>query len=156
MLDRDVDEQLANLYPELYRELTSGAALSYKSFFIWVLVSIYQGTVIQSLSQLLTSRDGPRMVSVSFTTLILNELIMVAVEITTWHWIMAVSILATAGVYVAFVPFLPGYFDLEFMGTWGFVARVAGVTALSIGPVWVGKVIRRWVRPPSYRKVRGV
>ena len=156
VLDRDVDEQLANLYPELYRELTSGAALSYKSFFIWVLVSIYQGTVIQSCSQLLTSRDGPRMVSVSFTTLILNELIMVAVEITTWHWIMAVSILATAGVYVAFVPFLPGYFDLEFMATWGFVARVAGVAALSIGPVWVGKVIRRWVKPPSYRKVRGV
>ena len=156
VLDKDVDERLANTYPELYQELTSGAALSYKSFFIWVAVSVYQGSIIQLLSQLLTARDGDKMVAVSFTTLILNELIMVAFEITTWHWLNAAALLATAGVYVAFVPFLPGYFDLAFMGSWGFVWRVAGVSAVSLAPVYGVKVLRRWWRPPSYRKVRGV
>ena len=29
-------------YPELYKELTKGRSLSYKTFFIWVLISIYQ------------------------------------------------------------------------------------------------------------------
>lgn len=43
VLDRDVDENLALLYPELYKELTLGKTLSYKTFFVWVLVSIYQG-----------------------------------------------------------------------------------------------------------------
>lgn len=43
VLDRDVDERLANLYPELYKELTEGRSLSYRTFFVWVLVSIYQG-----------------------------------------------------------------------------------------------------------------
>ena len=44
VLDRDVDENLALLYPELYKELTLGKTLSYKTFLVWVLVSIYQGT----------------------------------------------------------------------------------------------------------------
>lgn len=44
VLDKDVDEHLANLYPELYKELTEGKSLSYRTFFVWVLVSIYQGT----------------------------------------------------------------------------------------------------------------
>lgn len=156
VLDKDVDENLANLYPELYRELTEARSLSYKTFFIWVLVSIYQGGIIQVGSQLLVARDGPRMVSVSFTTLILNELIMVAFEIVTWHWIMAASILATAGVYVAFIPFLPGYFDLGYMASWGFAWRVAAISAASLVPPYAIKVARRTWRPPSYRKVQGV
>ncbi len=51
VLDKDVDEELANLYPELYKELTTGQSLSYRTFFIWVLVSIYQGGIIQSPSE---------------------------------------------------------------------------------------------------------
>ena len=45
VLDCDVDENLALLYPELYKELTLGKTLSYKTFGVWVLVSIYQGIV---------------------------------------------------------------------------------------------------------------
>ena len=156
VLDKDVDEDLANLYPELYKELTAGRSLSYKTFFIWVLVSIYQGGIIQGCSQLLVAKDGPRMVSVSFTTLILNELIMVAFEIVTWHWIMAASILATAAIYVAFIPFLPGYFDLGYMWSWAFAWRVAAISALSLVPPYAIKILRRTLKPPSYRKVQGV
>jgi phospholipid-translocating ATPase len=117
VLDKDVDENLANLYPELYHELTSGSSLSYKTFFVWVAVSIYQGSMIQGLSQILTEVDGPKMVAVSFTVLILNELCMVAFEITTWHPMMIISLVGTLLVYVASVPFLGRYFDLGFMLT---------------------------------------
>ncbi|KAI9880182.1 MAG: putative aminophospholipid-translocase [Pleopsidium flavum] len=112
VLDKDVDEELANLYPELYRELTIGQSLSYRTFFIWVLVSTYQGAFIQGLSQILVAVEGPRMVSVSFTVLVLNELIMVAFEVTTWHPVMIFSLIGTALVYFGSVPFLGGYFDL--------------------------------------------
>jgi len=118
VLDKDVDENLANLYPELYKELTTGASLSYRTFFVWVLVSIYQGGMIQGLSQLLTEVDGPRMVAVSFTVLVLNELIMVAFEITTWHPFMVMSLVGTFMIYLVSIPFLGGYFDLAFMLTW--------------------------------------
>jgi phospholipid-translocating ATPase len=117
VLDKDVDEELANLYPELYKELTTGRSLSYRTFFVWVFVSVYQGCLIQGLSQVLTEVDGPRMVAVSYTVLVLNELLMVAIEITTWHWVMVVSILATFVMFVGSIPFLGGYFDLGFLMT---------------------------------------
>lgn len=118
VLDKDVDEDLANLYPELYKELTEGRSLSYRTFFVWVFVSVYQGGMIQGLSQILTQVDGKKMVAVSYTVLVLNELIMVAIEITTWHPVMILSILGTFLVYVGSIPFLGDYFDLKFVITW--------------------------------------
>ncbi|KAE8388239.1 hypothetical protein BDV23DRAFT_159608 [Aspergillus alliaceus] len=156
VLDRDVDEHLANLYPELYKELKSGRSLSYRSFFTWVLISVYQGAVIQGLSQiLLDTISGPRLISVSFTALVINELLMVAIAITTWHPVMIFSLLGTALLYAATVPFLGEYFDLEFVITVDWVWRVVAVCAVAVIPVWAGKLIQRSWHPPSYRKVRG-
>ncbi|PTB42259.1 uncharacterized protein TrAFT101_008649 [Trichoderma asperellum] len=154
VLDKDVDEDLANLYPELYKELTSGASLSYRTFFVWVFVSVYQGGMIQGLSQILTEVDGPKMVSVSYTVLVLNELLMVAIEITTWHPIMIFSIVGTFIFYIGSLPFLGDYFDLEFLITWGFVWRVLAIGSISLIPPYAGKLIRRTMKPPSYRKVQ--
>ncbi|KAK3499348.1 uncharacterized protein B0T23DRAFT_15716 [Neurospora hispaniola] len=156
VLDKDVDEDLANLYPELYKELTSGSSLSYRTFFVWVFVSIYQGCLIQGLSQVLTGIDGPRMLAVSYTVLVLNELLMVAIEITTWHWVMVVSIVGTFLMYIVSIPFLGEYFDLKFVLTLGFLWRVAAIAAISLIPTYAAKVIRRTMKPPSYRKVQGI
>ena len=157
VLDTDVDEGLANLYPELYKELTSGASLSYRTFFVWVLVSIYQGGIIQGLSQILVgSVESDRMVSVSFTVLVINELVMVAFEVVTWHWIMIMSLLGTMVLYVGSVPFLDGYFDLGYVWTWGFVWRVTAIAAISLIPPYSVKILRRTLKPPSYRKIQGL
>ncbi|KAI8956962.1 phospholipid-translocating P-type ATPase [Daldinia sp. FL1419] len=156
VLDKDVDENLANLYPELYKELTSGRSLSYRTFFIWVFVSIYQGGMIQGLSQILTEVDGPRMVAVSYTVLILNELLMVTIEITTWHPVMIMCIVGTFLFYIGSMPFLGGYFDLDFLLSWGFLWRVLAIGAISLIPPYAGKLIRRTMKPPSYRKVQGI
>lgn len=43
VLDQDVSAEIAMTYPELYKELAKGRSLSYKTFFMWVLISIYQG-----------------------------------------------------------------------------------------------------------------
>jgi phospholipid-translocating ATPase len=137
--------------------LKSGKSLSYKTFFTWVLVSVYQGIIIQGLSQLLVNEiDGPRMLSVSFTVLILNELIMVAVSVTTWHPIMILCIVGTAAIYGASVPFLGDYFDLEYVASWGWAWRVVAVASISLVPVWGGKAVQRMWKPPNYRKVQGI
>ncbi|KAI0874152.1 phospholipid-translocating P-type ATPase [Hypoxylon argillaceum] len=156
VLDKDVNENVANLYPELYKELTSGRSLSYRTFFVWVLVSIYQGSVIQGLSQLLTEVDGKRMVAVSYTVLVLNELLMVAIEITTWHLVMILCITGTFLFFISSIPFLGGYFDLEFVSTLGFLWRVLAISSISLIPPYAGKIIRRTIKPPSYRKVQGI
>lgn len=155
VLDRDVDEDLANLYPELYKELTEGKSLSYRTFAVWLLVSIYQGGVLQGLTQTFVPPSFfQKMVSVGFTALILNELVMVALEITTWHPYMWLAELGTAVVFFGSFPLLGDYFDLEFVVSGGWVWRVLAVLAASVLPIWVGRVIRRWVRPPSYAKVQ--
>jgi len=162
VLDRDVDESLANLYPELYKELTTGKSLSYRTFFIWVFVSIYQGSIIQGLSQILVGVDpleqtvGKKMVSVSFTGLVLNELVMVAAEVTTWHPVMIFSILGTAAIYFGSIPFLGDYFDLGYVTSLAFVWRVVVIAAIALVPPYAGKILGRTLRPPSYRKVQAV
>lgn len=146
VLDKDVDENLANLYPELYKELTEGRSLSYRTFFVWVFVSIYQGGMIQGLSQILTEVDGPKMVAVSYTVLVLNELIMVAIEITTWHPVMILSILGTFLVFVGSIPFLGGYFDLGFVITWYVPVELTPSTPYA----WVANVIEGALHGASF------
>jgi phospholipid-translocating ATPase len=130
VLDRDVDENLALLYPELYKELTLGKTLSYKTFFVWVMVSIYQGNValdnsnlgcaIMILSNVLVGikqEDQTRLISVSFTALVLNELVMIALEINTWHKYMVYAEVATFVTYFISFPFLGDYFGNQ-LSTW--------------------------------------
>ncbi|KAJ1327335.1 hypothetical protein BSLG_010677 [Batrachochytrium salamandrivorans] len=82
--DKDISQDTALTYPELYKELVKGRALSYKTFFIWLLISVYQGGAIMMLAIWLFENEFVRVVSISFTALVFNELLMVALEITTW------------------------------------------------------------------------
>ena len=66
------------------------------------------------------------------------------------------AICGTAAIYAASVPFLGDYFDLAYVASWSWVWRVAAVAAVSLVPVWSGKLIGRAVRPPNYRKVQGI
>lgn len=157
--NKDVDEGLAAMYPELYHELTEGKSLSYKTFFLWVVVSLYQGCVIQLLSQAFVGINTDlftKMVAVSFTGLVLNELIMVALEIHKWAKIMISAEVVTFAIYIASVPFLGDYFDLHYVASLKFVWQVGVVLVIALLPVWLVKAISRRVRPPNYAKVQGV
>jgi len=160
VLDRDVNEVHSTLYPELYAELTTGRSLSYRTFFIWLFVSLYQGAMIQGLSQLLLQNpiveNFKRMVALSYIGLILNELSMVAISITTWHPLMVAASLLTLSLFIASLPFLDDYMDTSYLIKVGFFWRLAIILAVSLGPIYVTKVIARWVRPPTYRKVMHV
>ena len=99
-----MNEDLALLYPELYKDLVKGRSLSYKTFFEWLMISIYQGAILDSnsvntdvkygraatggaimmMSLFLFENEFLNIVAISFTALVLNELIMVALEISTW------------------------------------------------------------------------
>ncbi|KAF9049632.1 protein transporter [Hymenopellis radicata] len=146
VLDRDVNEDLALLYPELYKELTKGRALSYKTFFQWLMISLYQGAAIMIMSLVLFENEFLHIVSISFTALILNELIMVALEITTWHLYMAVSEIVTLFLYVISL-------HLSFVVTLDFGWKVAVIVAISAMPLWIIKLIRSRVAPAAYSKL---
>lgn len=48
VLDEDVSPALAMRFPELYKWLTRGREFSYKQFFLWSTISIFQGTLLLS------------------------------------------------------------------------------------------------------------
>ncbi|KAK5965888.1 hypothetical protein GCK32_005148 [Trichostrongylus colubriformis] len=91
VVDRDVTATNALTYPELYKELGKGRSLSYKTFCIWVMISLYQGAVIMYGALLVFDADFIHVVSISFSALIVTELIMVAMTVHTWHWAMLVA-----------------------------------------------------------------
>ncbi|KAH9851263.1 protein transporter [Lenzites betulinus] len=155
VLDRDVNEDLALLYPELYKELTKGRVLSYKTFFMWLMISVYQGAAIMLMSLVLFESEFLNIVSISFTALILNELIMVALEITTWHVYMVLSEIATLFIYAISMAFLPEFFDadLTFVISTRFVWKVAVIVAISASPLYIIKLIRSRVAPAASSKL---
>ncbi|RUS21176.1 hypothetical protein BC938DRAFT_475459 [Jimgerdemannia flammicorona] len=120
VLDQDVNEDIALLYPELYKDLTkvrhldlavdhyhtAPSSRGYLLASIKVLIvdfnsrthpnvhcahavinvnCIYIGGAIMILSILLFEDEFIHIVSISFTALIFNELLMVALEVNTWY-----------------------------------------------------------------------
>ncbi|SPO36810.1 probable NEO1 - P-type ATPase, a proposed aminophospholipid translocase [Pseudozyma flocculosa] len=153
VLDRDVSEDLALLYPELYKDLTKGRSLSAKTFTTWLMISVYQGGAIMILSLMLFENEFLNIVSISFTALVINELIMVALEITTWHVYMILSEVVTLFFYCISIIFLPEFFDLNFVLTHRFFWKTAVIVAVSSLPLYAYKVVRQRLAPPSYSKL---
>ncbi|TKY85994.1 hypothetical protein EX895_004819 [Sporisorium graminicola] len=153
VLDRDVSEDLALLYPELYKDLTKGRSLSAKTFTTWLMISTYQGGAIMILSLLLFENEFLNIVSISFTALVVNELIMVALEITTWHVYMLLSEIVTLFFYCVSIVFLPEFFDLGFVLSYRFLWKTAVIVAVSSLPLYVWREVRNRLAPPSYSKL---
>ena len=153
VLDRDVSEDMALLYPELYKDLTKGRSLSGKTFTMWLMISVYQGGAIMIASLLLFENEFLNIVGISFTALILNELIMVALEITTWHFYMFLSEIVTLVIYCSSMILLPEFFDLDFVLTYNFWWKTAIIVLVSSFPLYLIKVVHARVAPPSYSKL---
>uniref|UniRef100_A0A667ZDC9 Phospholipid-transporting ATPase n=1 Tax=Myripristis murdjan TaxID=586833 RepID=A0A667ZDC9_9TELE len=153
VLDQDVKPEMALLYPELYKDLTKGRSLSFKTFLIWVLVSVYQGGILMYGALVLFESEFVHVVAISFTALILTELLMVALTIRTWHWLMVVAEFFSLGCYVASLAFLNEYFDLSFITTRAFLWKVCAITLVSCLPLYIIKYLKRKFSPPSYSKL---
>lgn len=153
VLDKDVSPKIALTYPELYKELSKGRSLSFKTFFIWVLISIYQGGIIMYGALLLFEDEFIHIVSISFTSLILTELLMVALTIRTWHWLMIAAEMLSLSIYVASLFVLNEFFDTQFIQTPAFLWKVTVITLVSCLPLYILKYLHRKVAPPSYSKL---
>ncbi|CAK9438385.1 uncharacterized protein LODBEIA_P26090 [Lodderomyces beijingensis] len=156
-LDCDVDQRLTKLYPELYKELTLGKSLSYRTFFMWVGISLYQGCVIQLISQQLQTLLESKfttMVALSFSCLVYNELFMVCLSINRWNKVMASTIIITFLAYVGSIPLLSEYFNLVYVASITYIWQTVLILAVSLFPVWLVQYMNRRLRPPSYAKVQ--
>ena len=77
---------------------------------MWMLISIYQGGVLMYGSLILFHDEFIHIVAITFTALILTELIMVALTIRTWHWLMLFSQVLSLFFYVLALAVFREYF----------------------------------------------
>uniref|UniRef100_A0A672TSQ7 Phospholipid-transporting ATPase n=1 Tax=Strigops habroptila TaxID=2489341 RepID=A0A672TSQ7_STRHB len=83
----------------------------------------------------------------------LTKLLMVALTIRTWHWLMVVAEFLSLGCYVASLAFLNEYFDVAFITTVTFLWKVSAITVVSCLPLYILKYLKRKFSPPSYSKL---
>jgi len=152
VLDKDVSPRLVMRYPELYK-LMKGRSLTYKTFFLWVLISIYQGGVIMYGAMLLFNDELIHVIAITFTAVILTELLMLLLIVKTWHWLMVVAELMSLSFYLITLIMSPGHFDDQFIQTTAFLWKVTLLTLISWCPLWVISKLLRKINPPSYEKL---
>mmetsp|Transcript_2438 Transcript_2438/g.4938 ORF Transcript_2438/g.4938 Transcript_2438/m.4938 type:complete len:124 (+) Transcript_2438:23-394(+) len=112
-----------------------------------------QGGAIMLLSIFMFDESFLRIVSITFTSLVLTELLMVALEIQKWSWVMILAQFASLGSYLISFFILPTYFDVGFIFTGSFWAKVIVITLVSCLPVTIGKWLQRRCSPPTYLKI---
>ncbi|CEO98647.1 hypothetical protein PBRA_006761 [Plasmodiophora brassicae] len=153
VLDQDVDESVVNLYPELYQELQRSRPLSHKTFLIWVLKSVYQGSVIMMLGMLLFEYKFINVVAITFTSLILAELLNVAFEIHKWTWTMVLCELVSLLLYLVSLTMLKDQIDIVFVMSSDFLWKVTVITCTATLPVSIAKYLQSKISPTTASKV---
>ncbi|KAF8565446.1 hypothetical protein P879_02250 [Paragonimus westermani] len=154
VLDKDVPDRIALTYPELYKTLQKGREITFKAFFIWLLISIYQGGVIMYGALLLFEDEFIHVVAITFTALLLTELLMVAITIRTWHLLMVLAEIISLAIYALSLVVMRDYFDPHFLRTVGFLWKVLAITAVSCIPIIILKLIHYKFRPSIYSKLK--
>ena len=156
VLDEDVDARTAYLYPELYKELQKGKPLSYKTFFMWLFLSVYQGGLIMIMSLVLFEDNFINIVSITFTALILCELANVALSIHSWKLLIALAVVISLIAYGLSMALLKSVFDMAFIMTWDFWWKVMSITLMCTLPPFLLKWLANVYSPAAHIKVNAM
>jgi phospholipid-translocating ATPase len=103
--DHDVDLKTVLKYPTLYKSLQKGRSLNFKTFMIWVWISIYQGSVIMLFSIIFFNDSFVNIVSITFTALIFIELLNVFTQVNHMKPKILLATLLTILIYLGSILF---------------------------------------------------
>jgi phospholipid-translocating ATPase len=152
IFDEDVTLEKTMLYPNLYITLRKSRDLNTKTFFIWLWISIYQGVVIMVLSLVLFEQSFVRIVTITFTSLIISEILNVATTIHRLNkWIVGSQVL-TLLIYALSLIFLNNYIDTSKIDK-DFLWKVFAIVAVSWTPIHLAKCIIRRISPTEEDRI---
>jgi len=151
--DRDVSDSVAIQFPELYKDLQTGRVLSNKTFMKWLFMSTYQGCAIMLCTIFFFDSSMQNIVSITFTTLILTELINIACQIVTWRWIIFLGEVLTLALYIFSMRILSTYFNWVLICSLNFWVRVLASVLVACLPISFVSLLIRLIRPPTELKV---
>ena len=91
-------------------DFVTGGIIIYGALWLFDEVDFITGGIIIYGALWLFDEDFVHVVSITFTALILTELLMVALTIRTWHWAMVVAEVFSLALYIASLLVLRNYF----------------------------------------------
>lgn len=124
--------------------------LSTKTFLIWMWKSIFQACVIMLGSVILFRKDSfNNIVTITFSSLIVCEILNVFSEVYKVNYKMIISSILTFVIYFMSIALLRSYFDVSYI-TWVFCCKVIGITLASWAPLHFFKRIYECVDPSEH------
>lgn len=151
--DEDVSYRQVLEYPILYKNIQNGKELSIRTFLGWAWLSIFQGATLLVVSIIVFENSFFELVTITFTSLILIEMLNIATSVRKWHYAIKVSIAMSFIIYGCCLVFLRHFFMLSEI-TWQFGLKVLLITAAAWIPVKVYDIIKNLVSPTLAKKIR--
>lgn len=105
-----------------------------KTFCVWIWKSVYQGSVIILFAILFFNDSYVNIVTITFTSLILIELLNVYTQINNINMQMILIMVATAVTYFMSIILLKSYFETSYMDR-VFFLKVGAIALITWTPV---------------------
>jgi len=115
--DEDCTDTAVIKFPILYSSLQKGRVLNSKTFLIWMWKSLFQGTVIMVGSVMFFNESFTNITTITFSALIVCEILNVFSEVHKVNYKMVVSSILTFVVYFMSIALLRSYFNTSYI-TW--------------------------------------
>jgi phospholipid-translocating ATPase len=117
--------------------------------------SIYQGSVIMLLSIILFPHDNfVNVVAITFSSLVLTELLNIYSQIQRWKVLMVLAELFSLVAYLVSIVWLKSYFDVKMIVTADFFWKVLIITFIAWLPLHLTKMIKETVWPPRSKQIQ--
>lgn len=139
-------------YPELYKDLVKEKRLSFRNFLSWNLVSFYQGSVIIIFSLYLFEKELFSIITISFSCLVINELLMV--YFTTYKYTRTMLYAQIISLIIFFLSFIIFSDELKIQSSIiSFIGRVSLINFLAILISIIQILWSFLLSPPSHTKI---
>ncbi|KAI5190666.1 phospholipid-translocating ATPase [Nematocida minor] len=153
VLSKDMAKKVSRKFPELYSDISNGSVLNDTTFSMWMFMGYYQGVVIMVLTLVFFENALIQLVSITFSCLVLNELLMVFLCVSRVHKVMIVA--QSVSILMYLVSFKVLSDEISIPKEWRkFLVQIILVNMVAILPAIVQWAWRLWMNPPSYRKIQ--
>ncbi|KAI5150324.1 phospholipid-translocating ATPase [Nematocida ausubeli] len=153
VLSKDMSKKVSRKFPELYSDISNGSVLNNSTFSTWMFMGYYQGVVIMILTLLFFESALIQLVSITFSCLVLNELLMVFLCVSKVHKLMLIA--QSVSIFLYLISFKVLSDEIQIPAEWRkFLLQVLLVNIIAILPAFAQCAWRLWMNPPSYRKIQ--
>jgi len=152
IFDEDIDRDKALNYPLLYKTLQKSRELNVKTFLVWLWKSLFQAAVIMIMGVYVFEDSFLTIVTITFTALILSEILNVYTELNKLHPVMIASLIGTVILYFLSIILFRNYISVEAING-KFMVNIILIVSVSWAPLHIIKAVLNCYDPSDYQKV---